>query len=150
VAQPGRALALGARCRWFESSRPDHRSLGPFRDRPFVTHDEKTQLRQQLEARASQLREALDRPAEGSTVAPDNAIGRLTRLDAMQAGYMVEALRREHAQELGAVERALSRIDGDEYGICRNCEEEIPFARLAAKPDAQFCLACAEARERRR
>ena len=23
VAQPGRALALGARCRWFESSRPD-------------------------------------------------------------------------------------------------------------------------------
>ena len=26
VAQPGRALALGARCRWFESSRPDHLS----------------------------------------------------------------------------------------------------------------------------
>ena len=26
VAQPGRALALGARSRWFESSRPDHRS----------------------------------------------------------------------------------------------------------------------------
>ena len=26
MAQPGRALALGARCRWFESSRPDHRS----------------------------------------------------------------------------------------------------------------------------
>lgn len=24
VAQPGRVLALGARCRWFKSSRPDH------------------------------------------------------------------------------------------------------------------------------
>ncbi len=24
LAQPGRALALGARCRWFESNSPDH------------------------------------------------------------------------------------------------------------------------------
>ncbi|HUE87019.1 MAG TPA: TraR/DksA C4-type zinc finger protein [Vicinamibacterales bacterium] len=114
-----------------------------------VTHEEKAQLRHQLELRVSQLREMLDRPSEGSAVAPDNAIGRLTRLDAMQAGYMNEALRREHTQELAAVERALHQIDGDEYGMCHNCEEPIPFARLVAKPDAQFCVACAEARERR-
>jgi len=115
-----------------------------------VTHDEKTQLRLQLESRASQLREMLDRPLEGSAVAPDNAIGRLTRLDAMQAGYMTEALRRENAQELAAVGGALHRIDSDEFGMCRNCEEPIPFTRLAARPDAQLCVACAEARERRR
>ena len=30
VAQPGRASALGAECRWFESSRPDHFSLSTF------------------------------------------------------------------------------------------------------------------------
>ncbi len=114
-----------------------------------MTHDEKTQLRHQLATRASQLREILDRPLEGSAVTPDNAIGRLTRLDAMQAGYMTEALRRENTQELAAVERALRRIDSDEYGMCRNCEEPIPFPRLAAKPDTLFCVACAEARERR-
>jgi DnaK suppressor protein len=115
-----------------------------------VTHDEKIQFRLQLEARALQLREMLDRPVEGSAVAPDNAIGRLTRLDAMQAGYMTEALRRENALELAAVDQALQRIDSDEYGMCRNCDEPIPVARLAAKPDTLFCVACAEARERRR
>ena len=31
VAQPGRVLALGARCRWFESSRSDHLEKPPQR-----------------------------------------------------------------------------------------------------------------------
>lgn len=111
---------------------------------------EKEQLKHQLVARAAALREALNLASESSAVAPDNAIGRLTRIDAMQAGYMSEALRREQVQELAAVDRALRTVDSEQYGLCRRCEEPLPLARLLAKPDALLCVTCASARERRR
>lgn len=115
-----------------------------------MTGEEKARLKEQLERRAAELREALSRVTDGSAVAPDNAIGRLTRLDAMQAGYMSEALRREQMQELARVSRALGLIDSEDYGVCRQCDEPLPMARLTAKPDALLCVACTEAKERKR
>ena len=111
---------------------------------------EKRELKQKLEDRAAELREALSRASETSAVAPDNAIGRLTRIDAMQAGFMSEALRREQTHELAGVDRALRTIDSEEYGLCRRCEEPLPLPRLLAKPDAVLCVTCATANERRR
>ena len=111
---------------------------------------DKRELKQKLEDRAGELRAALNRAADTSAVAPDNAIGRLTRIDAMQAGFMSEALRREQMQELARVDRALRAIDSDEYGRCRRCDEPLPMARLLAKPDAILCVSCAAASERRR
>lgn len=111
---------------------------------------EKRALKEKLEQRAGELRAALTRASDTSAVAPDNAIGRLTRIDAMQAGFMSEALRREQMQELARVERALRVIDSEEYGRCRRCDEPLPLARLLAKPDALLCVSCASASERRR
>ena len=102
-------------------------------------------FRQRLDSRASELREALDRvPDQTSAVTPDAAIGRLTRVDAQQAGYVSEALRRQMAQELASVQRALGRVDGGTYGVCPRCEEDLSDARLDAKPDALLCVSCAD------
>lgn len=45
---------------------------------------------------------------------------------------------------LNAVEAALERIDAGTYGICSNCDSEIPEARLEANPAATECLDCSE------
>ena len=42
--------------------------------------------------------------------------------------------------ELDEVERALTRLDEGTYGTCETCGEEIPPARLEAKPAARFCI----------
>ena len=55
-----------------------------------------------------------------------------------------EAQRREILQ----VDAALARIDAGEYGICRDCEQEIDPRRLAALPYALLCTECATRRER--
>ncbi len=108
------------------------------------------ELHGRLVARAAELRQTIASVAETSgPVSPDNAIGRLTRLDAMQAASMQAELHRGHAAELRLVERALDAIASGEYGTCARCGEDISQARLLAKPEAFLCVVCAERAARR-
>lgn len=98
-----------------------------------------------LTARAGELKVTLaSMQAASAPVAPDNAIGRLTRVDAMQAVSMRQALVRESEAELAMVERAIQAIADGRYGVCRRCGEEIASARLRARPHAVFCVSCSE------
>jgi DnaK suppressor protein len=44
--------------------------------------------------------------------------------------------------------RALQKIDEGTYGICEECEEEIPVGRLKVVPEAKHCVACQMALEK--
>ena len=102
-----------------------------------------TEMRERIQSRGAELRETIAR-IDGTVgpVSPNNAIGRLTRLDAMQATSMRRAVAHDHDIELQNIERALKAIADGEYGICRRCKEYIAQARLRAKPEAFLCVAC--------
>lgn len=74
-------------------------------------------------------------------------VGRLSRMDAMQAQAMAKASGRRREQMLVRIEIALQKIENDEYGICRDCEEPIPVKRLEFDPTAIRCVDCANAAE---
>ncbi|MDQ6928299.1 MAG: TraR/DksA C4-type zinc finger protein [Actinomycetota bacterium] len=40
------------------------------------------------------------------------------------------------------IDRALAKIDSGTYGICEQCGQPIPKARLKAVPYATLCVAC--------
>ena len=40
------------------------------------------------------------------------------------------------------IDEALTRLEDGEYGICEDCEEEIPLGRLKAMPFARLCVKC--------
>lgn len=102
-----------------------------------------------LSARAEELRSTLaSMHGASAPVAPDNAIGRLTRVDAMQAVSVRQALARDHEAELHLVERALRAVADGEYGVCRRCREPIAEARLRARPHALSCVKCVESAAR--
>jgi DnaK suppressor protein len=106
------------------------------------------QFKARLEARDLELKQRLDRQSDQtSAVEPDRAIGRLTRLDAVQAGHMSEELRRQAGAERSRIAVALRRVANGSYGTCPKCEEDIPLARLDARPDAVLCLNCASNRD---
>ncbi|WP_298434322.1 TraR/DksA family transcriptional regulator [Geobacter sp.] len=44
--------------------------------------------------------------------------------------------------KLRQIDEALLRIEDGEYGICEECEEEIPLGRLKVMPFARFCVRC--------
>ena len=49
---------------------------------------------------------------------------------------------------LGKIEHALKKMDGGEYGLCEECDEQISLKRLQARPEAQLCIQCKEAQEK--
>ena len=40
------------------------------------------------------------------------------------------------------IDRALEKIEDGSYGLCEQCHEPIPDARLQALPYAALCVAC--------
>jgi len=101
--------------------------------------------RETLLARREELKALSEMSAESrDAVALDQqSVGRLSRMDAMQAQAMAKANERQRRIELSRIEAALRRIDEDEYGYCQKCGEEIAPERLRVDPAASFCVDCA-------
>ena len=80
-------------------------------------------------------------------VEPDSAIGRISRMDAMQVQQMAQASRRAVRLRLQQVAGAMQRLEADTYGECVECADDIGYGRLKARPEAPFCLDCQSRRE---
>lgn len=101
-------------------------------------------FRARLETLRAECAAALDTGGDATApVAPDNALGRLSRMDALQGQQMALALKERQRQTLARVENALRALDEGRYGVCRRCGRPIPRERLEARPDSLFCVACA-------
>ena len=66
---------------------------------------------------------------EGATIA----------FERQQVAALLESARRRLAE----VEAALERRASGGYGVCEVCGRPIPAERLAARPSARTCVACA-------
>lgn len=96
-------------------------------------------LRSELQELGETLRES------GETVELDQArVGRLSRMDAMQAQQMALEAARRRQNQLVAIDGALRRIEAGEYGDCFVCGEEIDIRRLSADPTLTRCMKCLE------
>ncbi len=47
--------------------------------------------------------------------------------------------------EVALFDDAIARVAAGTYGKCARCGTQIPAARLAARPFAEYCVPCAEA-----
>lgn len=113
--------------------------------------DQLAELEEDLHALRGSLQVALEATQSRSEpVELDQAsVGRLSRMDAMQAQQMAKANSSQFQLRLALVAQALRLIDKEGYGRCRACDEPIAYARLKAKPETPFCLACQNAREKK-
>jgi len=95
------------------------------------------------------LREAQETgdTAEETVELDQTRVGRLSRMDAMQAQAMSIETGRRRRQKLLQIEAALRRIDEGEYGYCQECREDIPEPRLTVDPTALLCIECASRKE---
>lgn len=71
-------------------------------------------------------------------------VGRLSRMDAMQAQAMSVETNRRRMVELTKIKQALNKIRDNEYGNCDECDEPIGIKRLEINPAANMCIKCAE------
>jgi DnaK suppressor protein len=76
-------------------------------------------------------------------IKPDNAYGRLSRMDAINNKTINDAALRKQKSQLQKLERALDRIDEGNYGTCLKCGDDIPLGRLKFMPWTSKCVKCA-------
>ncbi len=103
--------------------------------------------RARLEARRAEVR-ALSAAAKDSRKPVEldqQAVGRVSRQDAIQQQAMANAQEVRRAGELRRIEAALRRTDEGEYGYCAECGEVIAPKRLDIDLTAARCASCAVA-----
>ena len=76
-----------------------------------------------------------------------SSVGRLSRMDAMQAQAMSLETKKRRELELIRIKSALLRIENDEFGYCLRCDELISEKRLSIEPAATLCIECANKSE---
>lgn len=85
--------------------------------------------------------------AAGVVELDQTAVGRLSRMDAMQGQAMSREAGRRRALALQKIAAALRRIDSGDYGYCLSCDEAVAAERLALDPAASLCIDCANRKE---
>ncbi|CAM4297306.1 TraR/DksA family transcriptional regulator [Vreelandella rituensis] len=103
-------------------------------------------IRQRLQnQRQELLAESLESEASRKTVMLDQTtVGRLSRMDALQAQAMAEAEENRRQLQIKRIDSALLRIDNAELGECIECGEWIGVRRLESDPTLLKCIECAK------
>lgn len=96
-------------------------------------------LQRELEGLKAGLKESA-----ATVVLDQNSVGRLSRMDAMQAQQMALEAERRRKMSLLQISAALLRIKNNEYGFCEVCDEEIVLGRLRINPTVTRCMGCSE------
>ena len=76
-------------------------------------------------------------------ISPENAIGRVSRMDAINNKTVNEAALRKAEQKLKNLQIALSNINDQDFGLCGKCHQSIPVGRILLMPHSRFCVNCA-------
>lgn len=105
------------------------------RDRLLKMHDELKRL------------SAMGDEAAAVVELDQSKVGRLSRMDAMQAQAVAQDTASRRDLMIRGIQAALERIDAGEYGRCQSCDEDILPKRLEIEPTALFCIRCASERE---
>lgn len=77
-----------------------------------------------------------DRPDEVDQAASDYARSQLLRFRNRNLFYLKK------------LNKALEKFEENEYGVCEDCDAEIKFERLYARPTAELCISCKDEAER--
>jgi len=76
-------------------------------------------------------------------IAPDVAIGRISRMDAINNRSVNQAALRQTEFKLQKLKIAITKIDEENFGRCGRCGKEIQEGRLMLMPENTFCIRCA-------
>lgn len=76
-------------------------------------------------------------------IAPDDAIGRISRMDAINNKSVNEAALRTAETKLIGLKRILDKKDDSDLGVCSACKQDIPMRRLLLVPQSVKCVRCA-------
>ncbi len=108
-----------------------------------MTPKEKDQLISIINSNIESIRKEITELEELTKPIPlDAAIGRVSRMDAINNKTINEASLREKKKILQRLEKALENSSSKNFGLCSKCGNDIPFGRLEYMPHTTRCVNC--------
>ena len=75
-------------------------------------------------------------------IEPENSIGRISRMDAINNKSINDRMLRNSLQKLKNLNTGLKRLENEDFGICIKCKREININRLLLIPETLKCVKC--------
>jgi len=109
-----------------------------------LTAKEKSQIKSLMEEKLAEAKSEVEALSEATkSIAPDNAIGRVSRMDAIGNKAVNDMALKKAKNKIQRLEYALSQFGTMEFGVCLECYQDISFKRLSAMPEIETCMQCA-------
>ncbi len=109
-----------------------------------MTAEEKKQLKQKIVDKIAQTEKEIEELTElTKPISPENSIGRVSRMDAINNKSVAEAALRTSKQKLSKLNFAMTKVGAKDFGICTLCKNPIQPARLMYLPESTRCVRCA-------
>ena len=109
-----------------------------------MIQNEKINIENQIKEKIEQLEKDIVMLKDlTQPVSPDCAIGRVSRMDAINNKSVNEAALRKKEVQLSALKESFKNIDSDDFGKCIKCGIQIPIGRIMIMPESKKCVNCA-------
>ncbi len=76
-------------------------------------------------------------------IAPEDSIGRVSRMDAINNKSINEAALKLSQEKLIELEAILPVLDDPDFGKCQGCGTQISMGRVMVMPHRRLCMKCA-------
>ena len=109
-----------------------------------MTPKERKLIKAIMEDKLAEAKQEVPNLAEATkSIAPDNAIGRVSRMDAIGNKAVNDMALKKAKNKIEHLEYALSLYGTLEFAVCSECYQDISFKRLSAMPEIETCMNCA-------
>ncbi len=110
-----------------------------------MTEKERKELVDIIEKEMVKLEKKIEELKEFTQpVEPDSAIGRISRMDAINNKSIYDASIQNSRNRLSQLENILKLKHDDSFGVCIKCHRDIPTERLKIRPEIRLCASCLE------
>lgn len=110
-----------------------------------LTASQQLQHKTKIEKKILRLQEDIVYLKEATQpISPENAIGRVSRMDAINNKSVAENSLRMSEETLIRLKEAYENINTPEFGLCQKCKKDIEFERLLFMPESRRCTPCAK------
>jgi DnaK suppressor protein len=108
-----------------------------------LSEEQRTEVKETIAKMISEAEKELRLLKElTAAVAPDSAIGRISRMDAINNKSVNDAAYRNTRKRLKQLNNVQEMVDDTSYGKCVRCGKPIAYERILIMPEKRVCVHC--------
>ena len=110
-----------------------------------MNKEDKQEIKLRIKSEIKKTKLAVEEYKESTKpISPENAIGRVSRMDAINNKSVVEAALRKAEEKLNKLLLVEDKIEDKDFGFCLRCGKQIPIGRIRLMPQNRNCVGCAQ------